>query len=334
MWNGQDAFLRLDDQSLLSCAKRYAHLGSITTATGNLRPDLARRATKASQVVGALAGTVFAERGITRKMRLDLVVSVVDSVLLSAAAPWDDLKDHEYKILEAPRMKAVRRVAGLLPGPGGPNDAQVMASMGVPSLALKHRCIRLQYVARVHRHAPQQLRKLLSSPAAASWWKAVMFSLDHMKVCMEKQLESLPLANDDLDPWMLLWAQHPHAWRKLVKLYQARATSWEAMAAWSRGDDEGEGACAGEHFACVDCAVTFPSFARLQAHMFAKHGVAKWTRKYVAGNTCPACGQCFWSRIRVLRHIDNVPACKMFLAENQSLELDHKVIWQANNEDR
>ena len=120
----------------LGVVKAYKHLGCELVATGNLRKEFCRRGRRAAQAVGAM-GVFLRNRAFSRAARLIVLQAVVDGILTSAAGWWSDLQGHHLKLLSTARTRAIRMVAGIRPGPGGPTDREVMKGLQVIPLRLR-----------------------------------------------------------------------------------------------------------------------------------------------------------------------------------------------------
>ena len=70
-------------------------------------------------------------------------------------------------------------------------------------------------------------------------------------------------------------------------------------------------------FKCEHCALQFTSVHRLSVHLFASHRLRCPADAFVAGTTCPVCLRQYWTRSRVIRHLQyNSPSCLQQLLEH------------------
>ena len=318
----------------LRLVQAYKHLGHLCTPTGNQLREFAKRAAGANKVLAAVGKPILGCRSLPRKQRVGILIALIDSVLLSAAGWWPPLEDHEMKILNAPRARAIKRAAGILPGPGGPNDRQIRLDMDVPSLRTQLAAVRLRYAARVHRSAPDQLKALLSDDAAEPWWNALCSDTEHMQRLMLKKLEGLPPLALDPRPWQRLWYDFPAVWKELVKKYTHLALA-EEKNLFARTplvqaqEDQVEGT-----FACAECDRKCRSNAALRAHLFAAHGQGRWYKGYALSGACPSCRSDFHTRPRLLQHLAKAQRCQAWLLDHPEFEGDHKTVHAALLADR
>jgi len=298
----------------------YKHLGCLQAAGGNLTREFARRAKSASSMAAALM-PFFRDRTVARKIRTMVALATIDAVMLSAAGWWCQVQQHQWRMLSASRMRALRAIAGLIGGPEAPTDAEVCAGLGVPTLKAKFRALRLGYFGRLLRHGPPQLTAVLSTVAAEPWWKEVQDDLAELRGIADRKLDDMPdpRAGSGMRAWVELARDFPPAWRSLTKLL---------------GEQPTEASSEQQHelpsFACDRCEATFCSHHGLQSHRANFHGIGRWYRAYVDGTgLCPACGSNFFSRSRCIAHLRRAHRCLDFLRANPALELDHGTLHEA-----
>ena len=322
-WDGDQASLVISPLLAVRVARSYKHLGTVQTRTGNRRQELVRRATAATAVHGALR-RVFANRGLARGVRLQTLTACMDAALLSAAGCWAPLADHELAVLNAPRAKALRRIAGIIPGPGGPTDREVCAGLRVPSLADALVAQRLRYLGRLLLHGPGALFSMIQAAAGNEWRAAVVADLGLLRATLPAKLAELPPPAADLQPWVALIRSHPGPWKALVRCFlAARAAAAPPPCVQPAHDGPpheqlGLPEEPAQAYPCSQCDRIFDSAAGLAGHSWI-HGHRDWTRRFVADGDCPVCRRRFWTRIRAMVHLRRSPACAA-AAQNGSVQ--------------
>ncbi|OLQ04656.1 hypothetical protein AK812_SmicGene12235 [Symbiodinium microadriaticum] len=78
----------------------------------------------------------------------------------------------------------------------------------------------------------------------------------------------------------------------------------------------------GGHHQCPKCDASFETFQALTAHLFAKHGTQCEAQEYSGSTLCRACMRQFWSRKRLVRHLQHdAPGCLRILSSH-GIEVD------------
>ena len=106
--------------------------------------------------------------------------------------------------------------------------------------------------------------------------------------------------------WQQLWLQHPVPWKLLVKKWvQKRAAVAEEELADAQQRPlrplEAE-------FQCSQCVQTFSSFRAMATHRRYKHQHQAEYRAHAVDGLCRVCGTNFWTRQRLLVHLDRSAA--------------------------
>ena len=105
-------------------------------------------------------------------------------------------------MLNAPRAKALRRIAGVIPGPGGPTDGEICAGLSVPSLADALVAQRLRYLGRLLLHGLGALFSMIQAAAGEEWRAGVVADFGLLRATLPAKLAELPPPAADLRPWM------------------------------------------------------------------------------------------------------------------------------------
>ena len=78
----------------------------------------------------------------------------------------------------------------------------------------------------------------------------------------------------------------------------------------------------GGHHQCHKCDASFATFQALTAHLFARHGTQCEAQEYKGSTLCRACMRQFWSRKRIVRHLQHdAPGCLRILSSH-GIEVD------------
>ena len=240
-------------------------------------------------------------------------LACIDGVLFAASGWWSPLKPHEVSTLQAPRARALRRIAGEPFAPGSMSDSEILKSLRVLPISKVLQGHRLRYFARLVAHGPGVLQALLQTPTAAEWRHAIVQDLQEMKSALWRRLDELPWPATSMGPWIDVARSHPREWKALVKTFLQKWHSQDSDVA--RGAPPPEDA---DHtvraFDCPTCSQTFPSNAALAMHRARVHAHRCWTRGYIQGHVCPCCGADFATRYRARRHLRNSTRCQASVA--------------------
>ena len=305
------SFTAADGPIEVRCVPSYTHLGGRVHFRGGVLPDIMQKAAAAYSAVQPLRRSVFRGCLLPLGVKRQILHSLAVSRLAFSAPTWGRLNITEA---EGWRKAWTRLHRFLLQDdrwtgkPTFPDTASVCAAAGVPSRAPFLRAERLKHFVRVACALQETLISLLRWEfqfSADSWLHLLREDL-----LWASRLVDLPAASlSDFPDGLLQFAlDSPASAHRLFRLAAARA-SHECV---HPVPEEDIGV-----FHCGHCAAQFTTSHRLSVHMFAVHGVRSAADSVASGTHCPACLRQYWTRPRLVRHLQhNSPQCLQLLLEH------------------
>ena len=295
----------------VKCVTAYTHLGGRVHARGGIMADIMQKSAAAFNAVAPLRRTVFKSKLLGAAIKRQVLASLAVSRLAFSAPTWGRLNVSET---EAWR-KAWTRLMRLLTNddrwtgrPSLPDTSSVCEAAGVVLPGPFLRGERLLHFVRLARSLQDTLFQLLQlefQHASDSWLLLLREDLH-----WAAELVALPSAALECFPEGLLQfvLDCPAKAQRLFKLATRRAAHECTVS-----NKEPEAGL----FKCEHCALQFTSVHRLSVHLFASHGLRCPADAFVAGTTCPVCLRQYWTRSRVIRHLQyNSPSCLQQLLEH------------------
>ena len=291
----------------VGCVPGYSHLGGRVTVKGNAIADLRQKLASAFAAARPLARTVLRNKHLPIAQRRQLLNGLSLSRITHTAATWPRLGVEESALWSAGYSKLVRlltsddRWTGA-PSLPGPQELCRYTGMPLPDSFL--RCEPLHHFARCLTHQQETLLAMLQAErqvsAGTSWLEQLRKDLQWLSAGAELPAIASQNFPEALQAFIL---ECPTRFHRLVrKAASAELRQPPTKASASNPDVVPH--------TCPLCGDAFASFQALRAHRFAVHHLRSDAAAVVDGTSCPCCLTEFWSRDRVLRHVQHDrPAC-------------------------
>jgi len=216
----------------------YKHLGAIFCADGDMKKEVLARIGTASQTYSAMQRTIFKNRHLGIRVRLQLLFdSLVLSQLFYGMSTWSSLGAGLLEKVEGFVIRCQRAICNF--DRMKTND-EFRGLYQLPRIDVRLATTRLLYVSKAWTHGPDLLRQLLcieDSTCSHSWIGALRLDLAWCTslVNVGGLLDEHP--GEDLSPEILapLWRQRPRKWTSLIKKAFHRGKLQEAIAHEVRG---------------------------------------------------------------------------------------------------
>ena len=133
----------------VSVVGQYQHLGGLLHHAGDHRLEMRKRVATANAAFNAHRRTIFQNRDIPMKKRIELFHTLILSKLVYGSKSWvlHTVKAKEY--LHASVMRLYRRMCGLKPEDHS-TDQEVLAALQLPSPTELFRQMRMRYLGTLH----------------------------------------------------------------------------------------------------------------------------------------------------------------------------------------
>ena len=293
----------------LRLVDRYRYLGSWICDTGSLAMEIKFRLDYARAALRPLRRPVFQREGVSALARTYLFRSLVLSRAIHNIGAWGGLQAGEW---DAWQLGLLGLFKALIPRHLVRPEAHVTASAicgyaGLPAPAAIVRIERLRLLGQlVSVGAPSTMHLLEAAVGHRRCW-LVDVRDDVAWMCVRLSVPS-PFASDaDLsDMWSWVSARIDSWHGLLVKLWQEAARSPDV--------DVRPPPASGLHpVGCRICKRQFKGKRGLAAHVAPKHGLRSRFRGLVSGTQCAACQVQFFTRSRLLKHVQRYSAgCRLF----------------------
>ena len=284
--------LALPDGSSLHVVGRYQHLGTVFSQSMSLQSELNGRIGKASAAFRQMSRPIFCNKRIAPQVRLQLLESLVLSIVFYGSGTWPLLNHRMYTKLAHVIVQWQRRIAAEgFWRDDRTSDSDFQACWQLPVLSARLAKHRLLYAFKMVHNAPQDLITCITGEDAmahqSSWCKALRHAIDWMRL-----QDSQCIAQESVDtPAALIQWLHDHQCDgpPLVRRLAKRAVKQDQLvfdlklktkqiyeACRLQGvvfDQLPEEPLSASHsaFSCTVCGQGFSSVQGLQAHRWRKH---------------------------------------------------------------
>ena len=308
----------------LRVVAQYQHLGTAFHQSLSMRNELHGRLGKASAAYRQLSRLVFGNRRLKPTVRLQLLESLVLSILFHGAGTWPLLNSRLYAKLSHAIIGWQRRIVneGFWSSTRLP-DGEFQAKWHLMPLSTRLAKHRLLYGFQMIAHAPQDLITCVSAEDdlghTSSWCSAFRHALLWLHL---HDPASVNLDETSSGPGLFQWLhQHKDTGPNLVRRLVRRAAYQDLLAfemkskivdlysiCSSNGvqfDDLPAEPIQGNRdvYQCHVCTSCFSTLQGLQAHQWRKHQLFSEERRYVYDSTRRACNRCFWTTQRLQQHL-------------------------------
>ncbi|CAE7247533.1 impdh [Symbiodinium sp. CCMP2592] len=304
------------------CVKRYVHLGGHVTERPGAAADILQHVAAATAAIRPLRSAVLRDDRIPLTVRKLCLSSLALSTASSTAATWSRLTLAEANTWKQGYIKLLRslsrddRFTGC---PSLPGEKEVCRHFRMPSPHAFLRVQRLRHFQRLVLTQPSLLDLLVTeyrlSPATS--WLGLLQDDAHWLQSLTSVPEEARLFPEGLAEWSLY---HPAAFRTATRHASLALHHPLYDPAWVAAVASDEPAPA-KTWPCDCCDAAFASQQQLAAHRFAVHGRHCEARRITCGTTCHVCCTRFWTRARLIRHLQHdSPKCLSCLVSHQIVE--------------
>eukprot|EP00435_Cladocopium_sp_Y103_P057853 s641_g20.t1 len=316
--------LAMPDGSCVRAVAQYQHLGTSFSQSLSFASELDARLGKASNAFRQLSRGIFRNSSLKPVLRLQLLESLVLSILMYGSGTWPLLSHRQYCKISHAIVGWQRQITG--EGYWVENrisDADFLAKWSLPPLSARLAKHRLLYAFQLVRKAPQDLITCVTAEDAADggspWCNAVRHAVDWLLMHMPEMTCPQGVATtESLFQWL---NAEQHRGPKFVRRCAKRAVlqdrilhdvklEYSSIHAVCQANgvrfEELEPdilTAARDAFVCHVCSHGFSSVQGLQAHRWRAHGLFSQERKYIFDATCRACNRCFWTTQRLQQHL-------------------------------
>ena len=316
--------LDLPDGSSLHVVGQYQHLGTVFSQSLSLQSEMNGRIGKASAAFRQMSRTIFTNKKLAPALRLQLLESLVLSIVFYGSGTWPLLNHRMYTKLAHVVVQWQRRIAA-----DGfwrddrTSDSDFQARWQLPTLSARLAKHRLLYAFKMVKHAPQDLITCITAEDASAsqspWCSALRHAIDWMRL---QDPQSFAQVSVDTPDALFQWLHdHYHDGPSLVRRLAKRAVKQDQLVfELKQKTQQIYEACrlqgvifdqvpaeplsaSNSTFSCTVCGQGFGSVQGLQAHRWRKHQLFSDERKYIYDTTCRECNRCFWTVQRLQQHL-------------------------------
>lgn len=308
----------------LRVVAQYQHLGTAFHQSLSMRNELHGRLGKASAAYRQLSNLVFGNRKLKPTVRLQLLESLVLSILFHGAGTWPLLNSRLYAKLSHAIIGWQRRIVNEgFRSSTRLSDVEFQAKWHLVPLSTRLAKHRLLYGFQMIANAPQDLVTCVSAEddlgQTSSWCSAFRHALAWLHL---HDPASVNLDDVSRGQGLFQWIhQNKDTGPKLVRRLVRRAAHQDFLAFEMKSKMvDLYGICSSngvqfdntpaepphglrDSYQCHVCPSCFSTPQGLQAHQWRKHQLFSEERRYVYDATCRACNRCFWTTQRLQQHL-------------------------------
>ena len=322
---GFEIQLEADRRQWLHCVASYKHLGTLFSSSHAFEPELRQRLGMAKAAFSQASRAVLRNRHFPQRLRIQFLQSLIFSKLFFGLGAWTTPSLQQMKKLNIEYCKMLRAVLRCRP------DEQISRQqllIRTDSIDVRVRLAieRLGYARRLFQLGPSELHQVLhleKTFCGTSWIDGLTADLQWMKDVLPQDLPFF--TGPDLTQTIEYWQQENIPWKSLLKKAVRRhklqeelmsdvhaahdnvlRTLRQAGASFDPDVDQVFGAPRLESHDCA-CGRSFNTSQGLALHRRKAHGLHAPEYAFIAGATCPACLQFFWSSNRLAMHLSYMP---------------------------
>eukprot|EP00435_Cladocopium_sp_Y103_P023215 s1491_g5.t1 len=304
--------LALPDGSSVRAVAQYQHLGTSFSQSLSFTSELNSRLGKAANAYRQMSKGIFRNRSLDPVLRLQLLESLVLSILMYGSGVWPLLSHRHYCKLSHAIIGWQRQITGdTFWCEKRISDAEFLAKWKLPPLSARLAKHRLLYAFQIVCSAPQDVITCISAEDAdgkSPWCAAVRHAIEWLLMHMpEVECPSGVATSETLMQWLHSMKSRGPA---LVRRCARRAVVQDRVFAVCQAHEVQFAdpvpvalTTARASFVCHVCSRGFSSVQGLQAHRWRAHGLFSEERKYIYDATCRACNRCFWTTQRLQQHL-------------------------------
>ena len=318
----------------LQITQRYKHLGTVIALNGNIAPDLRQKFAAAHDTISKYKAQLFCNRGLPVHKKVQLLDSLVLSVITFNSATWQPCNKRQRAHVVAGFHKIYKRVATMHFGKIAVDwsAAKLKAMLQVPDGQDILRVSRLRYLGQLIRTGQNHTWALIQQEQ--SWYAQIQDDLLWLRSFSGDP--SVPDGQAETWDELHRWTMHePRSWKSIIKRASKRATAyatrqheWREWHAWIFRYLQENGAIqtaqlgerTAQHF-CLLCKKKFGGKAAQAVHAFKKHERHHPVRYHVTGRQCECCRRQYSTHVNLLNHVRYSVRCfdfyqtKIFIIE-------------------
>ena len=318
-------FFPLSEHSSLHIAPKYEYLGTTFVPTGYIAEEVRHRINQAHAAFHQVSRRLLHNRHINVKTRLQLLDSLVGSVLLHGSGNWPVLSAQQFTTLSHRYLTWQRQIIG-----NGPWSSQCQTDLALQQkwrlvpMAVRLMKSRLLYGFQLMQHAPAllvQFATALDLNTDHNWLHGVRLALHWIGNFFPELALANPLTASAsvVCDWFHRFKDHgPRAVRKavyrhleqefaafdIVSLHQDFKSMLTTMGVqFASAATPVASAEAHSAFECALCGALFDTKHRHSVHVWLAHQQVSEERKFAQTAECQSCHKHFWSTARLQQHL-------------------------------
>ena len=279
---------------------------------------------KASAAFRQMFRPIFNNKRLTPQTRLQLLESLVLSIVFYGSGTWPLLNHRMYTKLAHVIIQWQRRIAsdGFWNADRSSDD-DFRSRWLLPTLSARLAKHRLLYAFKMVQHAPQDLITCITAEdemaGRSPWCCALRHAIEWLRL---HDPHGIAHSHVDTPEALIQWLHaHSHNGPSVVRRLARRAVKQDQLAfELKQKTRQIYEACklqgvvfdqvpeepllaSNAAFPCLTCGQSFSSVQGLQAHRWRKHQIFSEERRYIYDTTCRACNRCFWTVQRLQQHL-------------------------------
>ena len=314
----------LRDGSSLHIAASYEYLGTSFTPTGFIAEEVKHRLNMAMAAFHQVSRRLLHNRHIAIRVRLQLLDSLVGSVLLHGSGNWPILSAQQYTTLSHRYLAWQRQIIGN--GPWHPDcqtDLALQQQWKLVPMAVRLAKGRLLYGFQLMQHAPAllvQAATALDQYTDHNWLHGVRHAIRWLSHSFPDMALDDPLqaSATEICDWfhryrhrgprsvrqaVYRFLEQEFAAHDITVLHSELKTLMETMGVQFQTAPPEAAVPAAQHFECHWCGALFDTKHRHRVHLWLAHQQISDERKFAQTPECQSCHKHFWSTARLQQHL-------------------------------
>ena len=303
----------------------YKHLGTLFSSSHAFEPELRQRLGMARAAFSQTSRAVLRNRHFPLRLRVQFLQSLIFSKLFFGLGAWTTPSLQQMKRLNVEYCKMLKAVLRCRPDEQISHQ-QLFIRTATVDARVRLAIDRLGYARRLFQLGPAELQQVLhleKMHCSTSWLDGLVANLQWMKEVLPQDLPFF--TGPDITQTIEYWQQENMPWKSLLKKAVRRhklqeeimsdvhaahdhvlKTLRQAGATFTPDVEQVFGSTRDAVHGC-ECGRTFSTPQGLALHRRKVHGIHAPEHAFIAGATCPACLQFFWSSNRLAMHLSCMP---------------------------
>eukprot|EP00435_Cladocopium_sp_Y103_P064835 s146_g26.t1 len=313
----------------ISVVGQYSHLGNVAHHTGTSHKEVRQRFALGNAAFSAHRRVLFQNPSFTAGRRADLFGSLVMSKIVYSMDSWVFEDKRTEKYVNSALIRLYRRLLKLAPD-AALHDDEVLCAAGLPSAEIALRISRLRYLGLLYKC--ETVTPWAALRADTAWCALVQADLCWLwqKIANTSRLRDPMLHFAD---WEYVLRYHRSYWKTLIQrglrlsvlqmqdrllirrlhrdifgVFESHGSFHQAPVRPALTDRQEQ-----VSFGCMHCSLRCRTKAGEGAHMFRKHGIVAFERRWVGGTSCEACLKEFHTHDKLQVHLRRAQICRQVL---------------------